>query len=141
MITLRKANKLDILAILKIEEESFNEFKLSRASIAYHIRRNFMIVAEDERGILGYVLVFDYLKIPRIYSIAVSQKARNLGVGSVILRYLTKEFKALRLEVRSDNYKAISLYEKFGFKSSKILPKYYEDCDGLEMKFSKTSSL
>ena len=137
---IRKATNSDIKALLEIENESFNEFKLSKASFYYHIKKNFLYVYELEsyksilkKGeILGYCLVFSYLKIPRIYSIAVSKKARNLGVGSAMLEFLTLEFKTLRLEVRSDN-KAIHLYEKFGFKKVKILPNYYEDCDGILM--------
>ncbi|MCZ6150115.1 N-acetyltransferase [Campylobacter ureolyticus] len=137
---IRKATNSDIKALLEIENESFNEFKLSKASFYYHIKRNFLYVYELEsdksilkkREILGYCLVFSYLKIPRIYSIAVSKKARNLGVGSAMLEFLTLKFKTLRLEVRSDN-KAIHLYEKFGFKKVKILPNYYEDCDGILM--------
>ncbi|MCZ6104653.1 GNAT family N-acetyltransferase [Campylobacter ureolyticus] len=136
---IRKATNSDIKALLDIENESFNEFKLSKSSFYYHIKRNFLYVYEQsdksilKKGeILGYCLVFSYLKIPRIYSIAVSKKARNLGVGSAMLEFLTLEFKTLRLEVRSDN-KAIHLYEKFGFKKVKILPNYYEECDGILM--------
>ena len=137
---IRKATNSDIKALLEIENESFNEFRLSKASFYYHIKRNFLYVYElgsdksilKKGEILGYCLVFSYLKIPRIYSIAVSKKARNLGVGSAMLEFLTLKFKTLRLEVRSDN-KAINLYEKFGFKKVKILPNYYEDCDGILM--------
>ena len=137
---IRKATNSDIKALLEIENESFNEFKLSKSSFYYHIKINFLYVYELESDksilkkmeILGYCLVFSYLKIPRIYSIAVSKKARNLGVGSAMLEFLTLKFKTLRLEVRSDN-KAIHLYEKFGFKKVKILPNYYEDCDGILM--------
>ncbi|QKF65418.1 GNAT family N-acetyltransferase [Campylobacter corcagiensis] len=132
---MRKATNADVNALLKIEEESFSEFKLSRASFYYHIKRNFLVVYEKNGEILGYALVFTYLKTPRIYSIAVSKSSRNLGVGSEILNYLTTKFNSLRLEVRSDNKTAINLYKKFGFKVIKILPNYYENCDGLKMKF------
>lgn len=132
-----KANSKDIKELLNIENEAFggSGFELSRASFYYHIRKNFLYVAKDENlQILGYILVFSYLKIPRIYSIATSKKARNSGVATMLLKFVFNKFNFLRLEVRKDNANAINLYNKFGFKVEKILSSYYPDgCDALFM--------
>lgn len=132
-----KANSKDIKELLNIENEAFggSGFELSKASFYYHIRRNFLYVAKDENlQILGYILVFSYLKIPRIYSIATSKKVRNIGVATMLLKFVFDKFNFLRLEVRKDNTNAINLYNKFGFKVEKILPSYYPDgCDALLM--------
>ena len=41
--------------------------------------------------------------------------------------------KSIALEVKIDNYKAINLYKKLGFKSVRIIKNYYKDKDGLLM--------
>lgn len=127
----------DVSELLNIENETFDKFNspLSRRAFRYHIKKNFMLLARGDGGeILGYILVFGYLKIPRIYSLAVGKNARGKGIGKALINEAKSKFKSLRLEVRKDNEAAINLYEKAGFKSVKILPKYYGDGqDGLEM--------
>lgn len=136
-MNITKATSKDIKELLDIENEAFggSGFELSKASFYYHLRKNFLYVAKDEKDqILGYILVFAYLKIPRIYSISISKNSRGKGIGSELISFVIDKFPNLRLEVRKDNTKAIKLYEKFGFKSEKILTSYYPDgCDGLFM--------
>ena len=53
-------------------------------------------------------------------SFRVTQKYRNSGIGSQILKLITSnKYKAGALSVLKDNKIAIHLYEKFGFKISK----------------------
>ena len=40
----------------------------------------------------------------------------------------------ITLEVRSDNKKAIHIYEKYGFKKVTTRKKYYNDTDGILME-------
>jgi ribosomal protein S18 acetylase RimI-like enzyme len=58
-----------------------------------------------------------------IHDLAVSPAARGQGVGRKLLRAVTDEAKTLgcgkvTLEVRSDNARAIGLYQSVGFKPS-----------------------
>jgi ribosomal protein S18 acetylase RimI-like enzyme len=58
-----------------------------------------------------------------IHDIAVCPEARGRGVGRKLLNAVTNEAKNLgcckvTLEVRSDNVRAMSLYQNVGFKSS-----------------------
>lgn len=101
-----KAISSDANELLNIENDAFDGsgFELSKASFYYHIRKNFLYVTKDENGqILGYILIFAYLKIPRIYSIAVSKNSQGLGVGSAFMKFVLDKFSSLRLEVRRDN--------------------------------------
>ncbi|WP_235597643.1 GNAT family N-acetyltransferase [Campylobacter iguaniorum] len=41
-------------------------------------------------------------KVPRIYSLAVSNKARGKGVGKALMQRVCDDFARLRLEVRAD---------------------------------------
>lgn len=129
-MTFVKPNLNDVAELLDIENEAFDKanYPLSKRAFRYHIKKNFMLTAKDNSGkILGYILIFAYLKIPRIYSVAVGKNARGKGVGKSLTAQAIKIFKNLRLEVRKDNKIAISLYEKLGFKRTKILPDYYAD--------------
>ena len=52
---------------------------------------------------------------------SVLKEYNNLGIGSIFMETIIKKAKELQklkieLEVRSDNYSAIHLYEKYGFK-------------------------
>lgn len=129
------AKTKDVKNLYELEKSVFkvDEFALSKHSFYYHVKKNLLLVAKKDGEILGYILVFTYLKIPRIYSLCVSKKARNQGVASLLLSEVIKKHKNLRLEVKQKNQKAIKLYEKFGFKITKILPKYYKNQDGFLM--------
>lgn len=68
----------------------------------------------------------------RVYSLAVSQAARGMGIGSKMMANAEREARRrgcvrMRLEVRMDNIPAIRLYERLGFSETSILPGYYED--------------
>ena len=49
--------------------------------------------------------------------------------------------KDITLEVKKDNYQAIQLYEKNGFRKIAIRKSYYKDTDGIlmERKYKKDS--
>jgi ribosomal-protein-alanine N-acetyltransferase len=131
---IRVANKYDLKALLKIENESFDEnsFVLSSKNFIYHIGKNPLFVYEYRGEICGYILIFlrKNSKKIRIYSLAVDKKFRGLGIASKLLdkslSYAKKMGKSFaKLEVRIDNKNAIKLYEKLGFIYIKKLKSYY----------------
>lgn len=78
-------------------------------------------VCEKSGHVFGYVGLSAILDEGYITNIAVFPEYRNMGVGSALLEYLFSFAKEnglsfISLEVRVSNEKAISLYEKFGFK-------------------------
>lgn len=75
-----------------------------------------------------------------IMQIAVHPETRRQGVGSKLLSYVigkTADSDARRrrieLEVREDNFAAISFYKKNGFKMVGRRKGYYPNCDGILM--------
>lgn len=132
---IRQAISKDVNELFRLEMSVFeaDDFALTKRSFYYHIKRNLLLVAKKDDEILGYILVFSHLKIPRIYSLAVSKKARNLGIATLLLDNILSKFPTLRLEVKQNNQNAIKLYQKFGFKIIKKLPKYYKNEDGILM--------
>ncbi len=64
---------------------------------------------------------------------------QNKHIGSKLLEELIKvaiqnKLFNITLEVRSDNKKAIYLYQKYGFKQVAIRKNYYIDVDGILME-------
>jgi ribosomal protein S18 acetylase RimI-like enzyme len=55
---------------------------------------------------------------------------QNNGYGQSIIRYLLKHShsKSICLTVDKDNLKAVSLYQRFGFKTNHVYNTYYKMC-------------
>lgn len=138
---IRTATKSDLKIIAKLEKEIFKEdnFPLSIRNLRYHFRKgNMILVASLNEEIAGYALVFLRNTHGRIYSIATNPKFIRMGVGKKLMDRILSETEHLTyitLEVRKDNHPAIALYEKYGFKTVKEIPEYYDDgCTALKMK-------
>jgi len=71
-------------------------------------------------------------KEARIMILVVDKEYRGQGIGRKLLELFEEEAKKLkvekmRLEVKTSNKVAISLYKKIGFIISNMLPAYYND--------------
>lgn len=89
-------------------------------------------VAKFGKEVVGYIVCWLSDKTAHIHNISVKKEYQNLGIGSKLLEYLLNELSALEihtvvLEVRVSNYKAISLYKKFGFIEVEIKKGFYQD--------------
>lgn len=87
-------------------------------------------VAEKDNKILGYVGISAILDEGYITNVAVFPEARRQGVASALLETLfdfakEKGLSFISLEVRESNISAISLYEKFGFKTEGKRKNFY----------------
>ncbi len=119
-----------IKEIAKLEKVCFST-PWSEESIktAYQNGTRFF-VCEKEGEVLGYVGLSAILDEGYITNIAVFPEYRKMGVGSAILQYLFNFAKEnslsfISLEVRVSNNSAISLYEKFGFKTEGRRKNFY----------------
>ena len=140
----RKAQQIDIPAILEIEWECFREDSFSKEQFAYLISRSkgtFYVMMEGDRVIAYVSLLFHggtrYL---RIYSIAVHPDFRGKGLGQALMDQTIRtadECMGLGLAalfakdivrgVKVTNAAAIALYMKNGFIPAGIKPCYYHD--------------
>ena len=87
-------------------------------------------------GFLNYYQIFERIEIVNFNVLDFFQ---NKKIGSQLLETLITYAKKnnlvnITLEVRSDNLKAIHLYQKYGFKKVAIRKKYYNDTDGILME-------
>lgn len=135
--TLEQASPSDIDALVGLETRTFDDcVALGRRQFRYLLncpRATTHIVRHD--GILVAAAVLLRRKTRsgttgRLYSIAVEPEFRGKGVGKTLLAecldVLRREnVSACVLEVDDRNQAAIALYEKAGFKKTRILPHYY----------------
>ena len=80
-------------------------------------------------GFGGMWLIMDEIHITNV---AVAPEHRGQGYSKTLINDMIKYakekgFQHMTLEVRVSNSVAIALYEKFGFESVGVRPKYYVD--------------
>nr|WP_241664559.1 GNAT family N-acetyltransferase/peptidase C39 family protein [Ningiella ruwaisensis] len=93
-------------------------------------------------NLLAYALIImrKGSRSARLYSIAVDEHARGLGLAKKLVldaeeRALASERLFMRLEVATNNTNAIALYEKLGYKRFGTYSAYYEDgADAIRMQ-------
>ncbi len=112
---------------IKKEERFINKFKSSPQSL--------MLLALDGEMIIANASV-EQSRVERYahraeLSITVLRDYWGQGVGSALMRKLIEASKAvgldsLFLDVRSDNTRAVALYEKFGFKKIGTYENYFK---------------
>ena len=142
-VTVRPADRADLLNVLRIERESFSE-PWPYAAFESLVDAPAFLVAVGEPGdgrgttpsILGYV-VGDVTPnhgrdIGHIKDLAVRPDARGAGIGRRLLREAllalsTSGAAVAKLEVREGNDAARSLYTDEGFEPTKRMPRYYGD--------------
>ncbi len=93
------------------------------------------LVYIDNNQVIGYLYYSDIYDRAEINQIEINSIHRNCGKGSELLETMINTVnKNITLEVRVDNYPAIRLYEKYGFKKIAIRKGYYNGVDGILME-------
>lgn len=135
-IAVRTAIAEDLDALVAIENEAFDTDRISRRSFRYLLSRDTaeVIVAELDGTIGGYAMILfrNGTSLARLYSIAVSARARGKGVAKRLLDAAEQsafghDRVMLRLEVREDNTPAIALYKAYGYRPIGRYSDYYAD--------------
>jgi len=131
---IRPAVKADILAILEIENASFQKPYSRRIfeNLLHHCPYCFLVV-EFDNVILGYTIgIIESDNVGHLISIAVCPSRRREGVGETLtleaIRILSNlGAHKLRLECRESNLPAQKMYEKMGFEFVGTIFQYYGD--------------
>lgn len=134
-----RATKEHINALVALENRLFSkdDFRLSRGSFYYHIKKNDLYVFERDAEVAGYILWLKRKRSYRLYSLGVLDHFRGRGIAQELLHYSFDHIQTqyYTLEVKKTNFGAISLYEKFGFTKQNILKGYYPNhLDGYLMR-------
>ncbi|ROM33210.1 ribosomal-protein-alanine acetyltransferase [Pseudomonas poae] len=135
-LSFRVATPADVPGLMALEQHCFTTDRLSSRSFQWMINRAHgrLWVAERDGQLLGYALLLFRRgsALARLYSIAVAQAARGGGLGLQLLARmegcaLEHGCTALRLEVRTDNPVALTLYERNGYRRFALIDDYYAD--------------
>ncbi|MBT2583940.1 ribosomal protein S18-alanine N-acetyltransferase [Planococcus sp. ISL-109] len=133
-VAFRKMTLDDVDAVYEIEKESFTlawtkeafEQEMLKNEFAYYV------VAETEKGIVGYCGMWLVIDEAHITNIAISPSQRGKKIGEALMTAAIEAAKAqgaklMTLEARVSNVVAINLYKKLGFQNGGIRKGYYTD--------------
>ena len=134
--SIRPAERADLLAVVRIENESFAQPWPYDAFDRFLGEPGFLVAVEGPNRVTGYIVADSARTFGRqlghIKDIAVHPDHRGEGVGTALL---TRAFAVLtargadsvKLEVRRSNDEAKQLYRAFGFEPLRQVSGYYEN--------------
>ena len=123
----------DFQQVIAIEEEAFRDHDEFLYMKLYEMNSEGFLVAEIDGVIVGFAVGMLVSHIEgRIFSIAVHKRNRGRGVATLLIKEILNIFRKngviiVRLEVRKSNLIAQELYQKLGFNTVDIVPRYYYD--------------
>lgn len=137
MITIEKAKKRDLPAMLAIENLCFsNPWSKSQ----FEESLSHFLTAKKGRKIVGFIGVQKLIDEAHILHMATHPNHQRTGIARKMMKKaLAVRAKKFILEVRKGNLAAQNLYKGLGFKVISIRNKYYSDNDedALVMMYEK----
>ena len=145
VLTIQDALIQDWEVLFQIETECFKTEAFTRQQIARLMAdyNTVCLVARESAKIVGFIMgrasfEGDVLT-GHILTIDVLPTCRQRGIGAKLLHeietiFKEKDAKKCYLEVREDNTKALSLYQKSGYKKVGKLRNYYRGAHGLRLR-------
>lgn len=127
---IRPAQAADLPALVAIERIAFTD-PWSRRDFEDCLASGIEVrLAEDDDGVLGYIVSRAVLDQGEILNLAVAPQARRRSIGSRLVRHQLAAFAAAGvreafLEVRESNLAAQRLYQSFGFRDVGLRRGYY----------------
>jgi len=146
---IEKASIEHLDRLCEIEMKCFETEAFTKQQIAYLLTdSNSVILVSRVKGeIVGFIIGKTYMdkktSAGQILTIDVSPKHRRKGIGQRLLQEIEKTFKdkgvkICYLEVRENNFVALSLYQKLGYKKVGRLENYYGNAHGIRLREALT---
>jgi [ribosomal protein S18]-alanine N-acetyltransferase len=130
-LKVRRLAYSDLPAVIAIERRSFpTPWSLAMFVLELSKPSGICLAAHSGEELLGYVICSRYDQVWHLMNIAVSPDHRRDGVAAKLMRRLFEDARGVlpfTLEVRVSNHGAIEMYERFGFRSAGVRPRYYHD--------------
>jgi [ribosomal protein S18]-alanine N-acetyltransferase len=121
----------DLPAVISIERRSFPApWSLAMFVLELSKPSGICLAASADSDLLGYLVCSRYDRVWHLMNVAVAPERRRQGVASRLISQLLAEAGdelPFTLEVRVSNGDAIAMYEKLGFRSAGVRPRYYQD--------------
>jgi ribosomal-protein-alanine N-acetyltransferase len=129
--TIRRLTYSDLPQVIALERRAFpTPWSLAMFVLELSKPSGVCLAAVQATKLIGYLICSRYDQVWHLMNIAVDPPARRQGVASGLLAQM---FEAAgndaeyTLEVRASNAAAIALYERYGFRSAGMRPRYYHD--------------
>jgi ribosomal-protein-alanine N-acetyltransferase len=137
---IRRLSYADLPQVVAIERRAFPApWSLAMFVLELSKPGGVCLAASDPSGELaGYLICSRYDAVWHLMNVAVDPAQRRRGIGTALLTEMIEhvgENPSVTLEVRMSNDGAVALYERLGFVSAGVRPRYYQDNgeDGLIM--------
>ena len=131
-LVFRRMTEQDINTVNEIENTIFAS-PWTKKSFSVEVKNHkysYPYVAEEQLTIVGYIVAWYIAHELHIGNIAVVPEKQSQGIGKYLLSnlfLLVNDWEISYLEVREHNYKAIKMYESFGFLRLYKRHAYYPD--------------
>jgi ribosomal-protein-alanine N-acetyltransferase len=129
--TVRRLAYSDLPAVIAIERRSFpTPWSLAMFVLELSKPSGICLAATAGDELLGYLVCSRYDQVWHLMNVAVSPDRRRSGVATSLIGRLVEEAGGVlpfTLEVRVSNRPAIAMYERLGFRSAGVRPRYYQD--------------
>jgi [ribosomal protein S18]-alanine N-acetyltransferase len=128
---IRRLAYSDLPAVISIERRSFpTPWSLAMFVLELSKPSGICLAATDGDRLLGYLVCSRYDQVWHLMNVAVAPERRRAGVARGLIAKLVEEGGGklpFTLEVRVSNRPAIAMYERLGFRSAGVRPRYYQD--------------
>jgi ribosomal-protein-alanine N-acetyltransferase len=128
---IRRLAYSDLPAVISIERRSFpTPWSLAMFVLELSKPSGICLAATEGDELLGYLVCSRYEQVWHLMNVAVAPERRRAGVARSLIARLVEEAGdrlPFTLEVRVSNGGAIAMYERLGFRSAGVRPRYYQD--------------
>ncbi len=130
-VEMRRLAYSDLPAVISIERRSFpTPWSLAMFVLELSKPSGICLAATDGTGLCGYLVCSRYDQVWHLMNVAVAPERRRTGIARGLISRLLEEGEGrlpFTLEVRVSNRPAIAMYERLGFHSAGVRPRYYQD--------------
>lgn len=121
----------DLPGVISIERRSFPApWSLAMFVLELSKPSGICLAATRDDELAGYLVCSRYDRVWHLMNVAVAPERRRQGIATRLIERLVEEGGGrlpFTLEVRVSNRDAISMYERLGFRSAGVRPRYYQD--------------
>ena len=131
-LKIRRLTYADLPQVIAIERRAFpTPWSLAMFVLELSKPSGICLAAIRNERVAGYLVCSRYDRVWHVMNVAVDDRQLRQGIATALLTRLfeiaDRPGEQYTLEVRESNHGAITLYERFGFKSAGLRPGYYHD--------------
>ena len=130
-VEIRRLIYADLPQVVAIERRAFTTpWSLAMFVLELSKPSGVCLAAVVETELAGYIVCSRYDTVWHVMNVAVDTDRRRRGIATALIAALLERVgddPQVTLEVRKSNTGALALYERFGFRSAGVRPRYYAD--------------